>query len=180
MLKSPAVPEAAPIKFTIRSYRPKDAEACATLYKEGLIGGRIAHNDTGADIDHIDSAYMKSPGSHFWVAESDKGEILGMIGVQQHVPEEGEIRRLRVRLDHRRRGIGSALLERAIQFCKERQHLKIKLDTFMDREPALKLFEKFGFKLSRTRDVADKTLLYFYLDLYSGDRPAPKRIKDKA
>ena len=174
------MPDATPVKFTIRSFRPKDAEACARLYEEGLIGGKLAGNDTGADIDHIDSAYMTSPGSHFWVAENDKREVVGMIGVQQHLPEEGEIRRLRVRNDHLRRGIGSALLERAIQFCKEHQHLKIKLDTFTDREPALKLFEKFGFKLSRTRDVGDKTLLYFYLDLYSGDRPAAKRIKDKA
>lgn len=164
----------------VRSFEPRDAEACGRLYQEGLMGGRIAENDTGADIDNLPAAYMSSPGSHFFVAETDKGEIVGMIGVQQHVPEEGEIRRLRVRSDCRRRGIGSALLERAIEFCKEHQHLKVKLDTYIDREPALRLFEKFGFKHSRTRDVSGgKTLLYFYLDLYAGERPPSKQIKGK-
>jgi ribosomal protein S18 acetylase RimI-like enzyme len=173
------VPDTTPVSFIVRPFEPRDAAACRRLYQEGLIGGRLAENDTGIDIDHIETAYMNPPGSHFFVAETDAGEIVGMIGVQQHVPEEGEIRRLRVRTDYRRRGIGSALLERAIHFCKEQQHLKVKLDTFIDREPALRLFEKFGFKHSRTRDVSGKSLLYFYLDLYAGDRPTPKRIKDK-
>jgi len=174
------VSEATPIKFTIRSFEPRDAVACRRLYEEGLIGGRIAENDTAADIDDIPVAYMNSGGSHFFVAETDKREIVGMIGVQQHMPEEGEIRRLRVRTDCRRRGIGSGLLERAIRFCKEQQHLKVTLDTFIDREPALRLFEKFGFKHTRTRDVSGKSLLYFYLDLYAGEREAPKRVKEKS
>jgi GNAT superfamily N-acetyltransferase len=174
------VPDPTPINVTIRSFEPRDAAACRRLYEEGRVDGRVVENDTGADIDDIRSAYMNAPGSHFWVAVNDRGEVVGTIGVQQHDPEVGEIRRLRVRTDHRRRGIGSALLERAIQFCKEQQHLKIALDTFMEREPALKLFEKFGFKHTRTRDAGGKPLLYFYLDLYANERPAPKRIKDKA
>lgn len=173
------MPEPTPVNFTIRSFEPRDAPACRRLYEEGLIGGRIAENDTGADIDQIPAAYMNSPGSHFYVAETEAGEIVGMIGVQQHAAEEGEIRRLRVRTDVRRRGIGSGLLERAIKFCKEHQHLKVTLDTFIDRDPALRLFEKFGFKHARTRDVSGKSLLYFYLDLYAGEREAPKRVKEK-
>ena len=71
-------------------------------------------------------------------------------------------------------GIGSMLLETAIKFCAEKEHLKVTLDTYMDREPALKLFEKFRFRHSRTRQYGHKSLLYFYLDLYSGD-PARRR-----
>jgi hypothetical protein len=40
----------------------------------------------------------------------------------------------------------------------------------MEREPAIKLFEKFRFRHSRTRNVAGRDLLYFYLDLYVSDR----------
>ena len=78
--------------------------------------------------------------------------------------------RLRVANDHRRRGIGSMLVEAALRFCQEHQYLKIALDTFMDREPAIKLFEKFRFRHSRTRTYAGKELLYFYLDLYTVER----------
>lgn len=159
------------IPITIESYQAHHDADCKTLYLEGLIGGKIAENDTGLDIDDIPSAYMKSPDNHFWVALNNQGHVVGMIGVQKGDDEDiGEIRRLRVRQDCRRRGIGSALMEKALQFCKERQFLKITLDTFMEREPAIKLFEKFHFNHTRTRKVGNKELLYFYLDLYSSDR----------
>jgi ribosomal protein S18 acetylase RimI-like enzyme len=158
-----------PIPVTIRSFASADAAVCKRLYMEGPIVGKIADNDTGLDIDNIPVAYMSSPDNHFWVAENPAGEVIGMIGVQQHDSGEGEIRRLRVRHDTRRRGVGSALLETAIRFCREEQHLKVTLDTSMDLEPAIRLFEKSRFKLSRKRVIGEKTVLYFYLDLYSGD-----------
>src|SRR4051794_16666731 len=97
----------------IRSFKKQDLPTCTKLYREGLVGGKIAENDTGLDIDDIETAYMNSPECHFWVAEGDDGAIWGMIGVQGHDKGVGEIRRLRVAQEHRRRGIGSALMEQA-------------------------------------------------------------------
>jgi ribosomal protein S18 acetylase RimI-like enzyme len=161
------------IPWHIRSFRREDLPACTQLYREGLLGGRIAENDTGFDIDDIEQAYMSKPGSHFWVAQllDDARAIVGMIGVQQHEDSVGEIRRLRVSVDQRRRGIGSALIETALKFCQEQGYLKIKLDTFVEREPAIKLFEKFHFRHSRTRSLYDKEIMHFYLDLYQRDVP---------
>ncbi len=159
---------------TIRSFRSPDLPRCATLYREGLVGGKIAEHDTALDIDDIETAYMSSDESHFWVAEGEGGEVWGMIGVQGHEQGVGEIRRLRVAQEHRRRGIGSQLVEQALKFCKDRGCIKIALDTFMEREPAIKLFEKFHFRHSRTRNVNGKDVLHFYLDLYQPDRPAKK------
>jgi len=162
------------IAVRIRSFLPKDEGACAMLYRDGLVEGQqIADNDTGLDIDDIQGAYMTRPGSHFWVAESqtDSPQIVGMIGVQHHEDSVGEIRRLRVNEGFRRRGIGSSLVETAVKFCKEHNYLKISLDTFMEREPAIRLFEKFHFRHSRTRSVAGKEIMHFYLDLYQRDRP---------
>jgi len=153
----------------IRSFAQSDAGVCRDLYMEGPIGGKIARNDTGLDIDDINLAYMSSPDNHFWVAEDGAGQVVGMIGVQQHESGEGEIRRLRVRSDCRRKGIGSALLESALKFCREKHHLKVILDTSMDLDPAIKLFEKFRFRLNRKRTIDGRTILYFYADLYSGD-----------
>jgi ribosomal protein S18 acetylase RimI-like enzyme len=155
----------------VRSFTPRDAQACKRLYLEGPIGHENASNDTGIDIDDIPLAYFGSPASHFWVAENDQDEVVGMIGVQAHEFGEGEIRRLRVRCDHRGRGIGSALLETAIKFCKEHEHLKVTLDTAFDPEPTIKMFEKLQFKHARTKDLGGKTLFYFYLDLYWGHQP---------
>ena len=157
--------------YHVREFRPQDLPACRKLYVEGLLAGKLAENDTGTDIDDIEWAYMKPPGNHFWVAENDAGEVVGMIGVQAHEEDCGEIRRLRVRSDHRRRGIGSALVEAALGFCQEKGYLKIQLDTFVDREAAIRLFEKFRFRHSRSRQMGEKELMYFYLDLYMGEQP---------
>ena len=163
--------------YTIRSFLPEDLSACTELYRDGLLGGKIAENDTGLDMDDIESAYMANPGSHFWVSQltGERTDVVGMIGVQQHEDSVGEIRRLRVRRDLRRRGIGSALIETALKFCRDRGYLKIALDTFVEREPAIKLFEKFHFRHSRTRSVGDKEVLHFYLDLYQRDSGGQQR-----
>jgi ribosomal protein S18 acetylase RimI-like enzyme len=57
----------------------------------------------------------------------------------------------------------------ALKFCQERDYLKVALDTHIDREPAIKLFEKFRFRHGRTRAYGGKELLFFYLDLYTGE-----------
>ncbi len=175
-------PGSSDLSYVIRSFRREDLPACAQLFKEGLLGGKIAENDTALDIDDIENAYLSHDGSHFWVAQTtgDKHEIVGMIGVQHHEESVGEIRRLRVRLDLRRRGIGSALIETALTFCRDHGYLKIALDTFVERDPAIKLFEKFHFRHSRTRNVAGKDILHFYLDLYQRDDTTSHRQQGDA
>ena len=160
--------DAAKIRFSIRSFRPEDAATCQSLYRSGLIGGTIADNDTGLDIDDIQMAYIQTPGNHFWVADSDE-KVIGMIGVM-HSDGTAEIRRLRVDEHCRRQGIGSALLEAAVAFCEENNYLRLALDTFVRREPAIQLFKKFHFRHDKTRNYAGKELIYFYLDLYSGEQ----------
>jgi ribosomal protein S18 acetylase RimI-like enzyme len=159
-----------PDTLHVRSFRREDGLACAQLYQEGLVGGSLLENDTALDIDDIEGVYMSAPGSHFWVAVNGGGEVVGMIGVQHHDAGAGEIRRLRVRQDHRRQGIGTMLVETALRFCQQQQYLKITLDTFMEREPAVHLFEKFHFKHHRSREVGGRSLMYFYLDLYGGEK----------
>ncbi len=161
-------------KIEIRSFRPEDNPACAVLYRDGLVEGQqIADNDTGLDIDDIQVAYMTSPGSHFWIAQAEgaKPVIVGMIGVQHHEDNVGEIRRLRVREGFRRKGIGTKLVETAVRFCRDNNYLKIALDTFMERGPAIRLFEKLHFRHSRTRAIGGKEIMHFYLDLYQRERP---------
>lgn len=158
------------LAFTVRSYRAADRCACQKLFVEGLIGGKIAEGDTGVDLDRVDSHYVGIDGNHFWVAEltagPDAGVVVGMIGVQGHGDGTAEIRRLRVDSRYRRRGIGKALMEQAVRFCKERNYLRVILDTYMERDGAIQLFQKMHFRHGRTRRTDAKDLLYFYLDLY--------------
>ncbi len=156
--------------YQIRSFQSKDTESCRRLYTEGLIGGGIAPNDTGWDIDNIEQVYMKSPGNHFWVVTADSGDVVGMLGVQHHESGVGEIRRLRVAQDHRRKGLGTALMEMALRFCQQNGDVKVTLDTVMSKDDAVPLFERFHFRFHSEKQIGDKQLLYFYVDLYSGEK----------
>jgi ribosomal protein S18 acetylase RimI-like enzyme len=166
--------EQPPLQWTIRGFRPADLPACRKLYVEGLLGGKLAENDTGLDIDDIESVYMNTPGNHFWVAELHNGQVVGMIGVQNHDREVGQVRRLRVDRDYRRRGIGKALIETAIRFCKENQYIKVAFDTFAERTTVVEMFQKLGFCHGGTRHYSGKDLMYFYMDLYAGP-PRPQK-----
>lgn len=157
------------LSITVRSYRASDRQACQRLFLEGLIGGELPRA-TPDQISTRSTHYMADEGSRFWVAEVPDAAgvplVVGMVGVLTHQEGTAEIRRLRVDEQFRRRGIGTALMEQAVRFCQENNYLRIILDTYMDRDPAIKLFEKFQFRHGRTRKTEAKDLLYFYLDLY--------------
>jgi ribosomal protein S18 acetylase RimI-like enzyme len=55
----------------------------------------------------------------------------------------------------------------AIEFCKEKQFLKVILDVRIERAPAIELFDTFGFLHSRHRETDGRATIDFYLDLYS-------------
>ncbi len=171
--------------YRIRPFDDSDQPICRGLYTEGLLGGKLADNDTGLDVDDIRSAYLLDPRSGFWVAQLTEaapqfgqwlptgarpGDIVGMVGVQHHEEGVGEIRRLRVHPAHRRRGLGSRLLETAVRFCRDSGCLKVQLDSYVEQRSAVRLFERFHFRHGRTRSVGGKQLLYFYLDLYTQEK----------
>lgn len=152
----------------VRDYRSDDQNAISKLYTDGILTGQIAANDTGADIDNIWAAYFDCDQHRFWVAEVDQ-RVVGMIGVGSDDEHTAEIRRLRVEPQLQTSPIAAKLLSYAINHCKHHQFLKVRLDTRFERADAVELFDKLGFQHTRTRAVADKELLEFYLDLYRSD-----------
>ena len=79
----------------------------------------------------------------------DDGEIVGRLSLardqhpaSRHVADLG----LMVALSHRRRGIGRALLERAIMWARESGVRKLELHVFPWNRPAIALYEAFGFE----------------------------------
>jgi ribosomal protein S18 acetylase RimI-like enzyme len=153
-------------RVQVRLARAEDYPSLRALFLEGLSEGLVPLNDTGADIENVQEAYFADAGrSAFWAAV-DGEQVIGMVGVQQTADNAAEIRRMRVRTTHRRRGVGTKLMEQAIAFCRHHGYLKVILDVRIERGPAIALFEKFGFQLARTREVAGRKMLDFYLDLY--------------
>lgn len=78
-----------------------------------------------------------------FVAEVD-GEVVGSIHVHASGHGFGEIGMM-VAKDRRGRGVGTALMEAAIDWARERGLHKLSLTVFAHNEPALALYRKLGF-----------------------------------
>ncbi len=152
-------------EITIRSAMETDADVALRLFQEDLKALSSTERLDDGDLRNLSDTYLDNAESGFWVAESE-GQVVGMIGVRAGADHTAEICRLRVQKEHRRRGIGTRLLEQAVTHCRERSLLKISLDVLSDRRPAIDLFEKTGFRLNREREIADRVLMDFYIDLY--------------
>lgn len=151
----------------IRPAEERDHAAIRDLYRLTTGARPSRTNDTEADIDNLHEGYFADDGaSGFWIA-CFNDQIIGMIGVQRSGENAAELRRLRVHEHFRGLGVGRLLLEHAIEFCREREYLKISLDVRLEHGPAISLIEKLGFTLARKRKLGEFEVADFYLDLYS-------------
>jgi RimJ/RimL family protein N-acetyltransferase len=82
-----------------------------------------------------------------FVAE-DQGRIIGRLSLARdghpasyHVADLG----LMVAAEYRRQGVGRALLEQAVEWARGTGIRKLELHVFPHNEPAIKLYESFGF-----------------------------------
>jgi RimJ/RimL family protein N-acetyltransferase len=136
----------------VRRAEPTDAQGLAELgdavgaEPEGWLvttnGWRSA-----ADERRYLRAIRRYPHAAVFVAEDD-GLIVGRLSVardqhpaSRHVADLGLI----VAATHRRRGIGTALLEAAAEWARESGVSKLELHVFPWNEPAVALYERFGF-----------------------------------
>ena len=93
-------------------------------------------------------AIRKHPDAAVFVAEMEAG-IVGRLSVardphpaSRHVADLG----LMVAAGHRRRGIGQALLARAVEWARESGVRKLELHVFPHNAPAIALYDNFGFE----------------------------------
>ena len=139
--------------ISIRTARPEDA---ATLVALGATVGRepeawLLNTDgwrsVGEERRYL-RALKRHPDAAVFVAEDD-GAIVGRLSVSRdphtasrHVADLG----LMVASGYRRRGIGRALLEQAVDWARDAGVRKLELHVFPWNEPALRLYEQFGFE----------------------------------
>ena len=160
---------------TIRSFRPADAPAIRRIFARGQMDfaeGTPLENEArayvqrslAADLSDIPAHYMKPPGSHFWVAESN-GTIIGMVGVQRVNAEEAELRRMSVAGDSRRQGIGRRLLQTVEDFCRREGYTRVALSTVIHLEPAVQMYLASGYQPVRQEPYGSMTEQFFVKQL---------------
>jgi RimJ/RimL family protein N-acetyltransferase len=93
-------------------------------------------------------AVHRHPDAAVFVADDD-GEVVGRLSLSRdphpaskHVADVG----LMVAASHRGQGIGRLLLEAAVEWSRKSEIRKLELHVFPWNEPALRLYESFGFE----------------------------------
>ena len=138
---------------TVRRAEPGDAAALVALGSEvgrEPEGWLITSNGWRGVGD--ERRYLRSlrryPHAAVFVAETPEG-IVGRLSLGRdphpasaHVADLG----LMVAASYRRRGIGSALLETAVEWAREIGVRKLELHVFPHNEPAIELYEGYGFE----------------------------------
>jgi RimJ/RimL family protein N-acetyltransferase len=143
------------VSIRIRRAAPGDAEALTELADavsaepEGWLISTDGEWRSPADERRYLKALRRYPHAAVFVAEAEGGALVARLSLARdthpassHVADLG----LMVAKDYRGRGIGSALLKTAAEWGRANGVRKLELHVFPWNEPAIKLYEKFGFE----------------------------------
>ncbi|XP_076806598.1 N-acetylaspartate synthetase-like [Clavelina lepadiformis] len=120
---------------------------------EKVIKEEMAEFETWQRFNRL---YCRRPSDKFWVAvDTTTSTIVGTIGVT--LAENSsffEVKRMSIAKTHRRRGLAQKLLEQVLHHCQkvkreEANVEKIILITEYSQLPAIKLYQRNGFKFTR-------------------------------
>ena len=161
----------------VREAIPRDAEALVALAESvGREEGRWILGTGPWRSVSDERRYLRTiqghPDAAVFVAE-DAGAIVGRLSLSRdshpasrHVADLG----LLVAESHRRQGVGTMLLEQAVAWSRTSRVRKLELHVFPWNEPALALYEAFGFEregyrkrpYARGGELVDAVLMAYF------------------
>ena len=143
------------IAFVVREADPSDAEQLTRLAEAvsgepeaWLISANGEWRSVGDERRYL-KALRRYPNAAVFVAERSDHVLIGRLSLARdthpasaHVADLG----LMVAKDARRAGVGRALLEAAVDWARASGVRKLELHVFPWNEPAIQLYERFGFE----------------------------------
>jgi ribosomal protein S18 acetylase RimI-like enzyme len=151
----------------IRPVLPSDQRAARALILEGLREhwGWLDPN-LNRDLDDIVANYV-APGHVFFVAEIERA-LVGTGALRIH-SDNGQIVRLAVSPQWRRCGIGRALVAALLETARERDLIRVWMETNEDWHDAVSLYRRCGFREFDHREGCLFMALDLTRNLYASD-----------
>ncbi len=123
--------------FRIRAAQPRDKRAvralCARIWSDDYIPDRF-------------DEWVRDRRGRFWVAVED-GHLIGIAKLTLIGEREAWLHALRVDPRHRRKGVGTALLEHRLERARRLGAQVARLDTQEDNTAVHRMMRRFGFRL---------------------------------
>jgi GNAT superfamily N-acetyltransferase len=141
--------------IVIDTARTADAPAVIALIGRIFAEYNFVWNPVTEVPDLFDlERHYREKGGAFWVARLD-GQVVGSVGVERLPDGRAELHRLYLDATLRGRGVGRALVEAVLGWCRAAgiKQLTLWSDTRFDR--AHRLYEGMGFTQTREREIPD-------------------------
>lgn len=122
-----------------------DASELFEEYREWL-GDAVCAFRFAEEISTLPRPY-DDPDGRLLLARDESGRAVGCVGVRLHEGKACEIKRLYVRPDARRTGLGRSLMRYALDACRELGYSEVRVSTLPDRmSGALRMYRALGFE----------------------------------
>lgn len=134
----------------IREYTPSDKEGVRSVVLNGLKEFGFEYTpELDFDLEDPYKHYIEKGGMFYVLNINNK--IIGTVAVINK-GKVAELKRLYVNKDYQGNKFGSMLLDKAIQFCKDKQFTKLELGTNKKFKKAHLLYQKRGFKIIKENE----------------------------
>ena len=156
-----------PDGLRIRRYEAADNDQVWALHWEGVLGTTRDYPKVDPkydeDLTRLEEVYL-GEGANFWVVEGSDG-LVAMAAISRVDATTGRLRRMRVTVAWRRKGVAKALLDEAIDFCRTQGYKRLILDTTEHQTAAQRMYESTGFAKLGQRSLGPFTIYDYALEL---------------
>lgn len=126
---------------------PDDARELARLFREYVewLGVDLGFQDFETELAGLPGKYARPSGCAL-LAENAGGQVIGCVAMRALQDDTCEMKRLYLRPDARRTGLGRRLAESVIGAARRVGYRRMVLDTLDHMQDALRLYDRLGFQ----------------------------------
>ncbi|TYZ58545.1 hypothetical protein PybrP1_009563 [[Pythium] brassicae (nom. inval.)] len=174
MVQSEATSSVAPV-IAIRQFHDEDLAALRPIFADGFstvpegseaMVEAYIQSSFESDLGNIHATYNAN-GGNFWVATADlqDGEtpqVVGMVALEKKEDGEGELRRMSVKREFRRFGVGKLLVSELEAWAKAHKYERISLSTGEIVTTAHAFYQALGYKKTGERKIDEESAFIVY------------------
>jgi GNAT superfamily N-acetyltransferase len=136
------------MSITISQFTQKDLEGAKNVVLKGLKDfGFSYHEEYDYDLNDPQKYYIDKGGIFYVVKEHKK--IVGTVAVINKGDHVAELKRMYVNKEYQGKGLGTGLLGKAVEFCKQNKFTKVEFETNKLFTAAHRFYQKHGFKIAK-------------------------------